>query len=56
MLIIRLGALHVTREGSGVRITIPTQHSSTVLTQREAHQLTAALVKLFRKPKGEGES
>jgi hypothetical protein len=53
MLIIRLGQLHVYREGTGVRITIPTQHSSTVITQKEAHELTAALVKLWRKPKGE---
>jgi hypothetical protein len=54
-LIVRVASLSIYREDNGVRFTIPTQHSSTVLTQKEAHEVTAALVKLFRKPKTETE-
>jgi hypothetical protein len=54
MLVIRLGALYVYREKDGLRVTIPTVHSSALLTQKEAHALTAALVKLFRTPKTKG--
>lgn len=50
-LIISIGALHVTREGDGLRFTIPTAHSSTVLTREQGHELTTALVNLYRKKK-----
>lgn len=53
MLIARIGGLVITREGNNVRFTIATPHSSTILTQQETHEVTAALVKLFRKPKPE---
>lgn len=49
MLIITLGALHVMREGDGgVRFTIPTMHSTTILTIDEAKTLRDELTKHLR--------
>jgi hypothetical protein len=48
MLNIRIGALHITREGKGIRFTIPISHSSTILTQDETRQLLNELVREFR--------
>jgi hypothetical protein len=47
MLIFNVNKLHVYREGTGLRVTIPTAHSSSVLTRKEAHELTKVLVQLF---------
>lgn len=49
MLNIQIGALHVTREGKGIRFTIPTMHSSTFLSQDETRQLIKMLTKEFKK-------
>lgn len=53
-LVANVGGLRVTREGTGLRFTIPTAHSSALLTREQSHEVTAALVKLFRKQPEQG--
>ena len=43
-----VGSLYVVREDDGVRFTIPTMHSTTILTDDEAKKLRDELTKLFR--------
>lgn len=48
MLIIRIGAVHVTQEYDVIRITIPIVHSSTTLTADETDELAKALRRAIR--------
>jgi HAMP domain-containing protein len=49
--VIRVGGVYATTEDYDVRITIPTQHSTTVLTAKEVEELANALKKHVAKLK-----
>lgn len=49
MLIFRVNSLTVSREADQIRVVIPTQHSTCMLTSDEARALAAALAKAVRK-------